>query len=161
MVSCRAGGGPSRRSGCGAWFRRTSSSTSRTTPASETVYRNSRRGLPRETYPQAWLPTCFSKPSYRHRNQWDFYSRRIYDSWPLHSRTERQYVILSLWLAQNEEVSLLFKLSELKSSLHRNVTVCTPSAASCQLWDGGQKNNTSRSRLEPWDQKCNEMSQLL
>lgn len=28
-------------------------------------------------------------------------------------------------------------------------------------WDGGQKNDTSRSRFELWDQKRNEMSQLL
>lgn len=72
VVNCRAGGGPSRRFGCGVWSRRTSSAISRITPVSETLYPASRRGSPKEPSPQAWLLTCFSKPSHhRHSNQWD------------------------------------------------------------------------------------------
>lgn len=62
-ASCRAGGGTSRRCGCGAWSRRTCCSTSRTTPGSGTPCRSCRTGWPRAPSLQAWLQTSSSRPS--------------------------------------------------------------------------------------------------
>lgn len=178
-VNCRAGGGPSRRFGCGAWSRRTSSSISRITPVSETLYRTSRRALPREPYPQAWLLTCFSKPSHHLSNQWDctFREEWMPHGWlgPLSARTKWEYVTLSLWFAQKEAVLLLLKFKTVKIEvippkkcqflheliqIRRELRVLTVVTSRLQLqdihiWDRGRQNETFQLCLTVlWDLKC-------
>lgn len=66
-VNYRADGGPSTKSGCGAWSRRTSSFISRSILAWEALYHSWRRRSPREPSLRAWPPTCFSRPSCHRR----------------------------------------------------------------------------------------------
>lgn len=74
-VNCRAGGGPSRKFGCGIWSRRMFCTISKITPESEMLYPTLRTGSPKGLSLQAWLLTCFLKPSphphhHHHRYQW-------------------------------------------------------------------------------------------